>query len=112
MSKSFTPIKVGKEFPPKKLAKGKSNKYFSDEIISLLMKNKGEVFLVAKRTNIGNSTQVMSMGNSMRNSSKGSVVSFDKKYPNLQLKTAVRQSVDDGGYAELYAKITERKEEK
>ena len=111
MSKSFTPIKIGKEFPPKKESKVKKSKYFNNEIISLLMKNKGEVFLVAKRTNIGNSTQVMSMGNSMRNSAKYSVVRFDKKYPNLQLSFAVRQSVDDGGYAELYAKITERKEE-
>jgi hypothetical protein len=47
----------------------------------------------------------------MRNSAKYSVARFDKKYPNLQLSFAVRQSVDDGGYAELYAKITERKEE-
>ena len=48
MSKSFTPIKIGKEFPPKKESKGKKSKYFNNEIISLLMKNKGEVFLVAK----------------------------------------------------------------
>ena len=50
MSKSFTPIKIGKEFPPKKESKGKTSKYFNNEIISGLIFDpiKNELFFAEK----------------------------------------------------------------
>ena len=44
MSKSFTPIKIGKEFPEKR--QGKTAKYFFEDTVSLLTENIGDVFLV------------------------------------------------------------------
>ena len=108
MSKSFTPIKIGKEFPEKR--QGKTAKYFLEDTVSLLTENIGDVFLVEHLENIGDARRVMAKGNTLRNAARIFSMKFDTDNPTLEFKYAVRQSVKDGGYVKVCAKITERKE--
>ena len=108
MSKSFTPIKIGKEFPEKR--QRNTAKYFFEDTVSLLTENIGDVFLVEHVENIGDARRVMAKGNTLRNAARIFSMKFDTDNPTLEFKYAVRQSVKDGGYVKVFAKITERKE--
>ena len=52
----------------------------------------------------------MAKGNTLRNAARIFSMKFDTDNPTLEFKYAVRQSVKDGGYVKVFAKITERKE--
>ena len=103
---NFTPKKIGKEFPKKN--KGKGMKYFTEGTASLLSANLGDVFLIAHIENIGNAQKVMAKGNTMRNSARLFGLKFNTDNADLEFKYAVRQSVKDGGYVKVFAKIIER----
>ena len=103
---NFTPKKIGKEFP--KTRKGGTAKYFTEGTASLLSANMGDVFLIVHIENIGNAQKVMAKGNTMRNSARLFQLKFDTDNPDLEFKYAVRQSVKDGGYVKVFAKIIER----
>ena len=108
MSKSFTPIKIGKEFPEKR--QGKTAKYFLEDTVSLLTENMGDVFLVEHIEDIGDARRVMAKGNVLRNAARIYSMKFETDNPTLEFKYAVRESVKDGGYVKVFAKVTERKE--
>ena len=103
---NFTPKKIGKEFP--KTRKGGTAKCFTEGTASLLSANIGDVFLIIHEENIGNAQQVMAKGNTLRNSARLFQLKFDTDNPDLEFKYAVRQSVKDGGYVKVFAKIIER----
>mgnify|MGYP003114929870 CR=1 FL=1 len=103
---NFTPKKIGKEFP--KTRKGGTAKYFTEGTASLLSANMGDVFLIVHIENIGNAQKVMAKGNSLRNSARLYELKFNTDNPDLEFKYAVRQSVKDGGYVKVFAKIIER----
>ena len=103
---NFTPKKIGKEFPETR--QGKTMKYFTEGMASLLSANLGDVFLIIHEENIGNAQQVMAKGNTLRNSARLFQLKFDTDNPDLEFKYAVRQSVKDGGYVKVFAKIIER----
>jgi hypothetical protein len=75
---------------------------------SLLSANLGDVFLIIHEENIGNAQKVMAKGNTLRNSARLYQLKFDTDNPDLEFKYAVRQSVKDGGYVKVFAKIIER----
>ena len=103
---NFTPKKIGKEFPTTR--KGGTAKYFTEGTASLLSANLGDVFLVVHIENIGDAQKVMAKGNSLRNSARLFELKFNTDNPDLEFKYAVRQSVKDGGYVKVFAKIIER----
>ena len=103
---NFTPKKIGKEFP--KTRQGKNTKYFTEGTASLLNANMGDVFLIAHIENIGKAQKVMAKGNSLRNSARLYQFKFNTDNPDLEFMYAVRQSVKDGGYVKVFAKIIER----
>ena len=85
-------------------------KYVTEGTISLLMANLGDVFLIHEIKDIGNNTaEVTKIGNTMRNSGRLAAIQFHTYNPNYKMSYAVRQSSKEGGYARLYAKIEERK---
>ena len=103
---NFTPKKIGKEFPETR--QGKTMKYFTEGTASLLSANMGDVFLIAHIENIGNAQKVMAKGNTLRNSARLFQLKFNTDNPDLQFEYAVRQSVKEGGYVKVFAKIIER----
>ena len=104
---NFTPKKIGKEFPVTR--QGKTMKYFTEGMASLLSANLGDVFLIIHEENIGHDAQqVMAKGNTLRNSARLFRLKFEADNPDLEFKYAVRQSVKDGGYVKVFAKIIER----
>jgi hypothetical protein len=103
---NFTPKKIGKEFP--KTRQGKNTKYFTEGTASLLNANMGDVFLIAHIENIGKAQKVMAKGNTLRNSARLFQLKYNTENPDTQFEYAVRQSVKDGGYVKVFAKITER----
>ena len=110
MDDTFKPINVGKKFPNEN--QGMKRKYVTEGTISLLMANLGDVFLIHEVKDIGNNTaEVTRIGNTMRNSGRFAAVSFNTDNPNYKMRYAVRQSSKEGGYARLYAKIEERKDD-
>tara|TARA_B100000085_G_C18487577_1_gene489898 strand:+ start:864 stop:1202 length:339 start_codon:yes stop_codon:yes gene_type:complete len=110
MDDTFKPVNVGKQFP--KEGKGIKRKYVTEGTISLLMANLGDVFLIHEVKDIGNNTnEVTRIGNTMRNSGRLAAIAFHTDNPNYKMRYAVRQSSKEGGYARLYAKIEERKDD-
>lgn len=105
MKEIFEAIKVGEDFPLKNKRSEQHTKYLTFEKEELLMNNLGQVFLIYQAKNLGNSTNVMSRGNSIRGSMNTIHKRFREKYPNYKLSMAVRQTVKDGGIVKLYAKI-------
>ena len=93
-----------------KKRQGKTAKYFFEDTVSLLTENIGDVFLVEHLENIGDARRVMAKGNTLRNAARIFSMKFDTDNPTLEFKYAVRQSVKDGGYVKVFAKVTERKE--
>ena len=50
----------------------------------------------------------MAKGNTLRNSARLFQLKFNTDNPDLQFEYAVRQSVKEGGYVKVFAKIIER----
>lgn len=110
MDDTFKPVNIGKKFP--KENQGIKRKWVTEGTISLLMANVGDVFLISEVKDIGNNTaEVTRVGNTMRNSVRLAAIAFNEDNPNYKMRYAVRQSSKEGGYARLYAKIEERKDD-
>ncbi len=112
MSDKFEVKMVGTEFPAytKRGAEhGRQKKYFTNSTVSLLMANIGKVFLIHEEHNVGGGKRTTNKANSIRTSCVYYNTQFDKKYPECELKYAVRQDVNEkGGTVRLYAKVVRR----
>jgi hypothetical protein len=112
MSDEFEVKMVGTEFPAytsRERKGGIQKKYFTNSTVSLLMANIGKVFLIHEEHNAGGGKRTTNRANSIRTSCVYYNKQFDELYPECELKTAVRQDVNEkGGTVRLYAKVVRR----